>query len=247
MDNATTSRAPVSIVMPVYNEEAIIERTVRDYHAEVIRKLPGSEMIIVDDCSTDESPAILRRLAGELGDIDILRPEKNGGHGRALRRGYENASRELIFHTDSDYQFEPREFWKLYERMGANDLVSGYRAVRHDPFPRHAVSYMLRLSNIVLFGFDIRDANSPFKIVREDCLRECLRAMDPEAFAPSVLLAVTARRKGYRTEEVPVTHLPRLTGAGSIRKLRLIRACLRSLRESISLRRSLGRRERSAE
>ena len=52
-------KTPVSVVMPVYNEEEIIQQTVRDYHSEIVKQLPGSEMVIVDDCSTDGTPAIL--------------------------------------------------------------------------------------------------------------------------------------------------------------------------------------------
>jgi len=226
--------------MPVFNEEGIIEKTVRDFYSEIVAPMPGSEMVIVDDCSTDKSPEILKKLTDELPCIRVLRPAKNGGHGKALRLAFENVKCDLIFHTDSDYQNDPKDYWKLYEEIEMCDFVIGYRAVRHDPLPRLVITRLVRLVNLVLFGFHIRDANSPFKLIRRDCLKECLKEINTEAFAPSILLAVTASWKGYRLKEVPVTHLPRRTGRVSIVRWRLIKVCFRTLREIYELRRRLS-------
>ncbi|HVY55408.1 MAG TPA: glycosyltransferase family 2 protein [Thermodesulfobacteriota bacterium] len=240
MSNTSHRKIHVSVVMPVYNEEEIIEKTVRDYHSEIVRSLPGSEMIIVNDCSTDSTPMILDRLAAELEGIKVITPPRNGGHGKALRLAYENAAKSLVFHTDSDYQLDPKDFWKLYEETGANDLVIGCRAVRHDPLPRLVITGILRLSNIVLFGYDLRDANSPFRSIKKECLDACLGIIPPDVFAPSIMLAVTARRMGYKVKEVPVTHLPRLTGEVSIRRWKLLKACMTSLHQNYELRKKLG-------
>ncbi|HEY7534694.1 MAG TPA: glycosyltransferase family 2 protein, partial [Thermodesulfobacteriota bacterium] len=131
---------PVSVVMPVFNEEGIIEKTVRDFYSEIVLSIPGSEMVVVDDCSTDKSPEILKKLAEELSFIRVLKPDKNGGHGKALRLAFENVKCDLVFHTDSDYQNDPKDFWKLYTEIRENDLVIGYRAVRHDPLPRLVIT-----------------------------------------------------------------------------------------------------------
>ena len=239
MNGPRRIKTPVSVVMPVYNEEEIIQQTVRDYHSEIVKQLPGSEMVIVDDCSTDGTPAILGKLERELEGIKVLKPERNGGHGKALRLAYENAKLSLIFHTDSDYQFDPEDFWKLYAEIEDHDLVIGYRAMRHDPLPRLVITNILRASNMAIFGFNIRDANSPFRLIRKECLEECLKVIDPEAFAPSIMLAITARSMGYRVKEIPVTHLPRLTGEVSIKKWKLIKACLLSLSQNIELKKRL--------
>ncbi len=92
MNNLTQNKIPVSIVMPVFNEEEIIEKSVRDYHSEIVRQLPGSEMVIVDDCSTDSTAIILKNLTQELEGIQILKTEKNSGHGKALRLAFETRS-----------------------------------------------------------------------------------------------------------------------------------------------------------
>ncbi len=239
MNSPRRIKTPVSIVMPVYNEDEIIQKTVCDYHSEIVGQLPGSEMVIVDDCSTDSTPEILGKLEKELDGIKVLKPERNGGHGKALRLAYENAKLGLIFHTDSDYQFDPKDFWKLYAEIEDHDLVIGYRATRHDPLPRLVITNILRASNMAIFGFNIRDANSPFRLIRKECLEECLKVIDPEAFAPSIMLAIAAKSMGYRVKEIPVTHLPRLTGEVSIKKWKLLKACMRSLSQNIELKKRL--------
>ena len=226
---------PVSVVIPVFNEEAVIEKTIRGYHNEILGRLPGSEMIVVDDCSTDETPLILKRLADELYGISILRLSRNVGHGKALRLGFEDANHDMVFHADSDYQFDPGDFGKLYAAADESDLVIGYRVSRQDPFHRLMISHVLRALNYILFGIDIRDANSPFKIIRAECLKQCLEFIDPDAFAPSIMIAVTAKRKGYRVREVPVKHFPRKTGKTTLVKLRLVKILLRCLVQNIKL------------
>lgn len=237
--------SPVSVVMPVYNEEGIIERTVRDYYSEIVDKIPGSEMVIVDDCSTDNSPLILKDLSEELPNIRVMRTQENGGHGRALRLAFENVRCDLIFHTDSDYQNDPRDFWKLYNEIEAEDLVIGYRAERNDPIPRLIITRLVILVNFVLFGSYIRDANSPFKLIRSSCLQDSLKDIRNDVFAPSILLAITAKKKGYRLKEVPVSHLSRKTGRVSIVKWKLVRVCFQTLREIYQLRMVLNKSKRT--
>jgi glycosyltransferase involved in cell wall biosynthesis len=236
---------PVSVVMPVYNEEGIIERTVRDYYSEIVEKIPGSEMVIVDDCSTDNSPLILKKLSAQLPDIRVIRTQENGGHGRALRLAFQNARCDLVFHTDSDYQNDPRDFWKLYNEIEEEDLVIGYRAKRNDPIPRLIITRLVILVNFILFGLYIRDANSPFKLIRSSCLEDCLKEISDDVFAPSILLTITAKKKGYRLKEVPVSHLSRTTGRVSIVKWKLVTACFKTLREIYQLKMVLDKSKKT--
>lgn len=230
-----SQKHPVSVVIPVFNEEAVIEKTIRAYHSEILGWLPGSEMIVVDDCSKDGTPLILKGLAEELNGIRIIRPPRNTGHGKALRLGFENVNHDIVFHTDSDYQFDPGDFGKLYEEAAENDLVIGYRVCRQDPLHRLVISNVLRIINVILFGVNLRDSNSPFKIVKSGCLKSCLAYLDPDAFAPSIMLAMTAKSKGFRVKEVPVMHYPRKTGKTSLVRLKLVKILFLCLVQNIKL------------
>ena len=111
----------LSFVLPVYNEAEIIEKMIRDYHLKIISKFKNHEIIIINDCSTDETPQILNKLQNEL-DLKVINFPLNCGHGKALRTGLEFASGDLIFHTDSDYQHDPEDFWRLYQYIEDNDV-----------------------------------------------------------------------------------------------------------------------------
>ncbi|MCH7517792.1 MAG: glycosyltransferase family 2 protein [Candidatus Dadabacteria bacterium] len=240
MTKTLQNKIPVSIVMPVYNEEGILGKTLREHHSEIIEKLPGSEIVIVDDCSTDSSPQILVELEKELKSLRVIKLPHNVGHGKALRHGFENVKHDLIFHTDSDYQYNPKDFWKLYNEIDDNDLVIGYRAQRHDPIHRLIITRLLRLINTTVFGFNIKDANSPFKLIRSECLTECLKLIDKDAFAPSILLVLTAKWKKFRVKELPVEHFERTTGRVSIGSLKIIKPCLTTVYQILELKKKLN-------
>ena len=103
----------LSIVMPAYNEHDIIGATVDEWYREVVSKIPGAELIVVDDCSKDGTGDVLRERAQRMPELRVVRPAQNGGHGKALRLGFQHARGEFIFQTDSDRQHLPREFWTL--------------------------------------------------------------------------------------------------------------------------------------
>ena len=216
----------VSVVMPTYNEQKVIEKVVRDYYAEVISKIEGSEFIIVNDCSTDSTPEILKRLARELPQLKIINLEQNTGHGQALRTGFNRVRNPLIFHVDSDNQFRAEDFWKLYPAAEKNDIVLGQRISRRDSMHRKIISLIVKLINIVVFGIWINDINSPFKLLKTEVLKNIIRDISPDSFPLSILLLIIAKYKGYRIAEIPVTHYARKTGKGALTGMYLFKRCL---------------------
>ena len=103
----------LSIVMPAHNEGEHIEQTVREWHGSVVSRVPGSELIVVDDGSTDDTRARLEAARSFVPELRVIPREVNAGHGPAVRTGLEQATGEFVFQTDSDRQFDPEEFWKL--------------------------------------------------------------------------------------------------------------------------------------
>jgi len=236
----------VSIVMPAYNEADIIERTVREWHGEVIARLPGSELIVVDDCSTDSTGQVLEAVSRTLDGVRILKPPANGGHGKAVRFGLERAAREFVFQTDSDRQHVPEDFWKLWELRHESDFVMGVRRTREDGAFRKLVTRTMRLLNAVTWGMWIPDANCPFKLMRSGPMRSVLAQIPGEAFIPMVAVSILSRRMGYRVGDVTVTHLPRRGGQQSLQgMLKWMRVGYRCARELLRLRLSLRPRAAS--
>ncbi|HYP09124.1 MAG TPA: glycosyltransferase family 2 protein [Bryobacteraceae bacterium] len=206
----------ISIVMPAYNEAEIIETSVREWHQEVVSRIVGSELIVVNDCSTDATGEILARLAGELPGLRPVTPDRNAGHGQALLYGYRLATQPWVFQTDSDRQHVPAEFWSLWELRESRDFVFGARNARADGLTRACISTVMRLLNYALWRTWIRDANCPFKLMRREALERVLARVPKDTFIPMVMVSVLARTMGFRVAEVAVTHVPRRGGTQSL-------------------------------
>lgn len=231
---------PVSIIMPCYNEEGAIEETVRVYYKLVVDAIGGSEFIVIDDASTDNTPLILKRLQSEYPRLKVIRQPVNKGHGQALMLGYRSASKEFVFNIDSDNCFKAEEFLRIYNLKDEADLVSGYRVERKDPLARIMIGRFLKYLNLFLFGVYIKDANCPFKLIRRSVLNGLLDRVPLKAAIPSVLVSILyVLNKDNRMIEVPVEHYPRKFNKYQGVDLNLARLCLSGLKDILTLRLNL--------
>jgi len=223
----------LTVVMPSYNEEQIIEDSVREWHGEVVARIPGAELVVIDDCSTDATGSILDRLSHELPGVRSIHQPQNGGHGRALRHGFQHLSKEFVFQTDSDRQHKPAEFWRLWEIRENYDFVFGVRSQRADGVLRVVITHAMRLLIWALWRVWIRDANCPYKLMRSSALDQVLSHIPEDSFIPMVMVSIMARKMDFRFTEVPVTHLPRRGGTqslkGILRWMRIARVCVKQL------------------
>ncbi len=231
----------VSIVMPAYNEGAIISRTIKDCYEDVISRFDsGGEIIVVDDCSTDQTWQVLDNLKKGLGcRLKLIRNQKNLGHGPSLLRGLLLAGNEFVFTLDSDYQHVPGEFWKLFQQLGKHQIVTGLRTRRNDPPYRLLLSKAANLTVAHLFGCDLDDMNIPFKLFRRPCLMAILPHVPKDFSVPSILIMAIAFKMGFSVKQLPVTHLPRKTGRCSLPGKRLMLFSLQAFYELFRYR--LGR------
>lgn len=207
---AAVARA-LSVVLPAYNEEANIETAVGDALAVFDRlDLAGSEVIVVDDCSTDGTAALVRRLAAADPRVRLIGHARNQGYGGALKSGFLAAARPLVFFTDADNQFDLDELERFLPLIDRVDVVAGYRINRCDPMFRRvnakAWNYLVRM----LFYVPVRDIDCAFKLFR----REVLDGLELESVGAMVNteLMVKLGRSGYRLVEVGVSHRPRTAG-----------------------------------
>jgi glycosyltransferase involved in cell wall biosynthesis len=203
--------------MPAHNEEDIIAAAVTEWHAEVIAKLPGSRLLVIDDGSTDGTPEVLGQLARTLPGVAFLRREVNCGHGQALLFGFRQVDSEFVFQTDSDRQYCAADFWRLWELRDEFDFVFGVRIKRQDGAFRKLVTTLMRVLTWLLWQRWISDANCPFKLMRTGALTAVLKHVPEDAFIPMVMVSILARRLGFRVAEVRVQHLPRRGGTPSLR------------------------------
>lgn len=231
----------ISIVMPVYNEEDVIEKVVRNFCDAVLSRFKNKEFILVNDCSTDATLSVLECLRHEYPYIRTLTNLSNQGHGPSLMRAYHEAKGEYVFHCDSDNQFIAEDFWPIWRKLKENklELVMGYRKQRKDPMYRKSMAYALRVFNIIFFGVSCRDTNAPFKLYTRASLKRVLSIVPRDAFVPTILMVLAAHAYSMRIGEVSIRHLPRLTGKSFIRNWRAIVFCWKSAKELIQFKKRL--------
>ena len=206
----------LSVVLPAFNEQGNIERAVRSSADAVAPLVDDYELVVVDDGSRDETPAILKRLGEELGGrLNVVTHPKNLGYGVALRRGFTAARGQYIFYTDADNQFDLRELECFLPAMEGVDALFGYRVGREDGALRLMVSNVYNALASFAFGMDVRDLNCSFKLFR----REALTALhlEEDHFFIDTEIVVQLHRAGYRYRQTGVRHYPRTSGKSTVR------------------------------
>jgi dolichol-phosphate mannosyltransferase len=223
----------LSIVMPAHNEGDHIQQCVSEWMDVVVSKVPESELLVVDDCSTDDTLLRLRALESRFPQLRVLRTPANVGHGRAVRIGLDSSTGDFVFQTDSDRQHSPEDFWTLWAERQKADFVFGVRASRADGVVRLLISRTMRVANFLMWGHWIADANCPFKLMRGVPMRRVLTQVPVDTFIPMVMVSILARREGYRIADVRVRHFPRTAGqqslAGLVKWASVGTRCIREL------------------
>lgn len=237
------------VVIPVYNEQECIEEVITSWNDFLTQYLKGLQfrIIVVNDGSKDKTPGILDQVAKKIPALTVVH-QQNGGHGNAVLHGYNDAVKlnpEWVFQVDSDNQFLPEDFPKLWEQRSKSNFLLGNRKKRYDDFNRLIITRIVRMLNFLLFGVFIIDANIPYRLIKGDYLARMLKALPDNPFAPNIFLSVMAKKDGNDTMSIPVTHKERETGQVSIIKLKLLKVCIRSARELLSFSFSLKKRIKS--
>jgi glycosyltransferase involved in cell wall biosynthesis len=168
------------------------------------------EVIIIDDGSTDGTGGIADRLSAADDRVRVIHHEKNRGYGGALKSGFHEASKGLVFYTDGDGQYDPAELDLLLDRRFEADVVNGYKVGRSDPLHRRVLGRMY--GNIVrlLFGIAIRDVDCDFRLIRRSALEGLVLEADSGAICMEMVKKMQDR--GVTFTEVPVSHFPRRSG-----------------------------------
>ncbi len=226
----------ISAVLPAYNEERVIADTVTSMVATLSALTDDYEVVVVNDGSRDATRQVVEAVATDNPRIRCVSHPTNRGYGAALGTGFAAATKELIFMTDGDKQFDSREVENFLPHIGEADLVIGYRKPRMDPFMRRLNAWGWNLLVRLLFGYVAEDVDCAFKLFRRSVLDTVHVESTGATFSAEFL--IKARRRGYRIKELRATHFPRTAGRATGAKLSVI---LRAFRELIKLRLTLSR------
>jgi glycosyltransferase involved in cell wall biosynthesis len=230
------NQAPVSITVffPCHNEQDNIAR-VADQAVKVLEDLSADyEVIVVDDGSTDDTPRIADRIAAANPRLRVIHHPQNQGYGAALQSGFRAATKDLVFYTDGDGQFDISEMPPLLPLLAEYDIVSCYRLNRRDNLIRKLNGWLWTRAICLAFAMKIRDVDCAFKLFKRPIF-DRIKMESTGALIDTEILA-RAIRKGYRVTQKGVHHYPRTAGRQTGANLRVI---LRAFKELLRLRRRI--------
>jgi glycosyltransferase involved in cell wall biosynthesis len=198
----------LSVVIPVYNEEQWVAELVRRVRAVPIPK----EIILVDDCSTDGTRAVLGELGKEEGTRVVLQPS-NRGKGAALREGFRHATGDVVVVQDADLEYDPAEYPRLIQPILEDraDVVFGSRFIGESHrvlYYWHSVAnkFLTTLSNMFT-NLNLTDMETCYKVFRREVLDGITLKSNRFGFEPEFTAKIAKKRSpGWRVYEIPVSY-----------------------------------------
>ncbi len=230
----------LSVVLPAYNEEKNIRKTVLQAASYFENSVADYEIIVVNDGSSDKTGDIVSGLAHDYPRVSLVNHPRNQGYGAALRSGFEKASLEYIFLMDSDGQFDIRELDNFFPFVESSVAVVGYRKKRADSFIRTFNAWLYHAYIWIIFGLNVKDIDCAFKIFPRVAYEKIKPVKSGGALFSAELL-IKLIRSGVRIREIPVSHYPRLFGQQTGANLRVI---LRMFKECWKLRHDIKDQEK---
>jgi glycosyltransferase involved in cell wall biosynthesis len=204
----------LTILLPVHNEAQSIGGVLQDFHNEVVQPV-GAELLVCEDGSADGSKDVLKRLAKTL-RMRLVFGDSRKGYARAVRDGLHQVESPLVFFADSDGQYDPRDFWKLWSQLDGNDMVIGRKVKRSEETYRTVLSQGFHILARALTGVPLRDMDCGFRLIRREVVEQVLPDVSSLKYSFWAEFSILAYRRGFRILEVPVSHRPRLNGSTSI-------------------------------
>lgn len=212
MFRSGTSSFSISVFFPAYNDAPSLPGLLEKTYAVLNGNFSDFEVIVVNDGSRDNTSEVLARLQKRYGStLRVVTHPVNRGYGGALRSGFAAATKDLVFYTDGDGQYDPGELILLYQKLRPDvGFVNGFKLQRNDPRHRIFIGNVYNRFARILFGVKIRDIDCDFRLMRRDLLQSL------NLVSTSGTICVELVRKlelsGCAVEEVGVHHYPRLHG-----------------------------------
>lgn len=210
-----------SVIIPVFDEE----ESLKPLFAELLQIMTPLnrryEIVFIDDCSSDGSPAVLEGLRREFPEaVRVVRLSRRSGQTSALRAGLDAAGGEVVITLDADLQNDPADIPRLLKKMGEGyDCVCGWRKARQDTWLKAGLSKCGNILQRLLTGIKIHDVSCTLRAYKRSCVGDIALDWDGQhRFIP-----LTLSLKGYRVGEVVSNHRPRQFGASKYSHRRIVR------------------------
>lgn len=231
----------VYLVIPAYNEEANIENVISSWYP-IVEKIGGeSRLVVIDDGSRDRTYELMEEAAKSR-PLFLPLTKKNEGHGATVLYGYQYALEHgpsYIFQTDSDGQTVPEEFWEFWEQRGRYDMLIGHRNKREDGLSRIFVTKVLGIVIRLCFHAQVTDANTPFRLMKSETLKEHIDLIPKGFNLSNVLISVIYAKRNLKVKYIPITFRPRQGGKNSINFKKICGIGIQAVRDFREINRTL--------
>lgn len=211
MSQDATSTPSISVFFPAFNDGGTIASMVIEADRTCRALTTDYEIIVVENGSTDHTVEVLEELARQFSHLRVLTHRRPLGYGGALRVGFASATKEVIFYTDGDAQYDPTELALLLPELKPGvDVVNGYKISRSDPVGRIVIGRLYHWLMKLLFGFKLRDVDCDFRLIRRTALDQVTLRSDTGMIC--LELVKKLQDAGCVFAEVPVHHYHRAYG-----------------------------------
>ncbi|HOH91988.1 MAG TPA: glycosyltransferase family 2 protein [Anaerolineaceae bacterium] len=207
----TQKISSITAVFPAYNDAGTIPSMVLTALIALRQVTDDYEVVVTNDGSKDATGVVLQELASRFPELKVITHETNLGYGCALRSGFAAATKDWIFYTDGDAQYDPLEMPKLAKALKDGiDVVNGYKISRNDAWYRILIGRIYHHVVKIAFGFKLRDVDCDFRLIR----REIFDNIELESKTGTICLEMVKKFQdaGYKFAEVPVNHYHRSYG-----------------------------------
>lgn len=202
----------LSVVFPAYNDAGTIPSMVIGARLQARKLVDDYEIIVVNDGSRDHTAEVLGELESVFPELKVVHHPVNRGYGGALRTGFATATKGLVFYTDGDAQYDPREMARLFEVWdeATSDFVNGYKIGRSDPFHRLVIGRLYHWSVRLAFRLRLRDVDCDFRLFRRSIFDKVVLTKDSGVICVELMKKV--QDHGFHIQQVPVHHFHRAYG-----------------------------------
>lgn len=224
----------LALIMPVYNEEEILENVINDW-TNVFEGLDiDFEILAYNDGSKDKSLEILRKNAENNSRL-IVRDKKNSGHGPTILQGYRDCAEnyEWIFQTDSDNELGTECFVELWKNRCDYDFLIGKRFYKNRDASRKIISNVAKIITKILCGKGVSDVNCPYRLMKTSVFKDLFLKIESDTFSPNIIVSGFVNRNNIKFFEIPVEWKNRSTGTVSIQKMKLFKSAAKAFFQTI--------------
>ena len=208
---APESTPGLTVFFPAYNDSGTIASMVVSAVLAAGRLTSDFEVIVINDGSRDATPLIIDELARVYPQVRAVHHQGNRGYGGALRSGFAAATKDWIFYTDGDAQYDPWEMSELWAKLGPGvDMVNGYKISRSDPFHRVVIGRIYHHTVKMLFGLKVRDVDCDFRLMKRTIFDRVELTKTSGVICLEMMKKITDA--GFTIVEAPVHHYHRAYG-----------------------------------